>query len=73
MDPRCRFYSYMYHVIDVGTGVVLKVEHPVQRRLCPIFVKNVGSPDIYEYFCGLTVSQRTPRFGASQFYILNKK
>ena len=25
---------------------------PVQRRLCPIFVKNVGSPDIDEYFAG---------------------
>ena len=25
------------------------VELPVQRRLCPIFVKNVGSPHIHEY------------------------
>ena len=25
------------------------VELPVQRRLCPIFVKSVGSPDIHEY------------------------
>ena len=66
MGLRGRFYSYMYHVIDVGTGVVLRVELPVQRRLCLIFVRNVGSPDIHEYFRGLTVSQRTPRFGASQ-------
>ena len=65
MGPRGRFYSYMYLVIDVGTGVVLRVEFPVQRRVCPIFVRNVGSPDIYEYFRGLTVSQQTPRFGAS--------
>ena len=28
------------------------VELPVQRRLCPIFVKNVRSPDIHEYFAG---------------------
>ena len=54
------FYSYMYHVIDVGTGVVLRVELPVQRRLCPIFVRDVGSPDIHECFRGLTGSQRTP-------------
>ena len=25
------------------------VELPVQRRLCPIFVKNVGLPDIHGY------------------------
>ena len=28
------------------------VELPVQRRLCPIFVKNVGSPDIHGYSAG---------------------
>ena len=28
------------------------VELPVQRRLYPIFVKNVGSPDIHEYSAG---------------------
>ena len=60
MGPRGRFYSYMYHVIDVGTCVVLRVELPVQRRLCPIFVRNVRSPDIHECFCELTGSQRTP-------------
>ena len=42
---------------------------PVQRRLCPIFVRNVGSPDIQECFRGLTGSQRTPGFGASQLGI----
>ena len=46
----------------IGTGVVLRVELPVQRRLCPIFVRYVGSPDIHECFRGLTGSQRTPRF-----------
>ena len=44
----------------VGTGYVLMVELPVQRRLCPIFVRDVGSPDIHECFRGLTGSQRTP-------------
>ena len=28
------------------------VELPVQMRLCPIFVKNVGSPDIHGYSVG---------------------
>ena len=35
-----------------GTGLCrfcIWVELPVQRRLCPIFVKNAGSPDIHEY------------------------
>ena len=45
------------------------VELPVQRRLCPIFVKNVGSLDIHEYSVGLTDSQRTPGFGVSQLGI----
>ena len=44
----------------IGTGYVLRVELPVQKRLCPILVRDVGSPDIHEYFCGLTGSQRTP-------------
>ena len=44
----------------VGTGYVLRVELPVQRRLCLIFVRDVGSPDIHECFYGLTGSQRTP-------------
>ena len=44
------------------------VELPVQRRLCLIFVKNVGSPDIHKCFRGLTGSQRNPGFRASQIY-----
>ena len=48
------------HVIDVGTGYVSRVELPLQRRLCPIFVRNVESSDIHECFRGLTGSQRTP-------------
>ena len=46
----------------VGISYVLRVELPVQRRLCPILVRDVGSPDIHERFRGLTGSQRTPRF-----------
>ena len=38
----------------VGTSYVLRVELPVQRRLCPIFVRDVGSPDIHECFRRLT-------------------
>ena len=38
-----------------GTGFMrfyIWVELLVQRRLCPIFVKNVGSPVIHEYSAG---------------------
>ena len=48
------------HVIDVGTGYVSRVELLVQMRLCPIFVRKVGSHDIHKCFRGLTRSQRTP-------------
>ena len=42
------------------TCYVLRVELPVQRRLCPIFVRDVRSPGIHERFRKLTSSQRTP-------------
>ena len=45
------------------------VELPVQRRLCLIFMRNVGSPDIHKCFRGLTGCQRTLGFGASQLGI----
>ena len=57
------------HVIDVGTGYVSRVELPVQRRLCSIFVRNVGSPDIHEYFRGLTGSQQTPGIWGVTVYL----
>ena len=47
-------------IVNFGTGYVLRVELPVQRRFCPIFVRDVGSPDIHECFRGLTGNQRTP-------------
>ena len=51
-----------------GTGICrfcIWVELPVQRRLCPIFVRKVESPDIHECFRGLTGSQWTPRIRVS--------
>ena len=36
------------------------VELPVQRKLCPIFVREVGLFDLHECFRGLTGSQLTP-------------
>ena len=39
-------------IVNFGTGYVLWVELPVQRRPCPIFVSSVGLPDIHDYFEG---------------------
>ena len=44
------------------TSYVSRVELSVQRRLPPIFVRNVGSPDIHECFRWLMGNQRTPGF-----------
>ena len=60
MGPKGRFYSYMYLVNVDWDRCCIWVELPVQRRLCPIFVRDVGSSDIHECFHGLTGSQRTP-------------
>ena len=49
------FYSCLdpvWSLCIVGTGYVLWVELPVQRRLYPIFVNIVGLPDIHEYSAG---------------------
>ena len=62
MGPRGRFYSCNLCWDRLCTGYVSQVELPVRRRLCPIFVRNVGSPDIHECFRRLTGSQRTPGF-----------
>ena len=67
--PKWPYWIYIAYIGLFGTGICrycIWVELPVQRRLCPIFVRNVGSPDIHECFRGLTGSQRTPGFGASQ-------
>ena len=61
--------GYIGSIVLFETGIYrfcIWVELPVRRRLCPIFVRNVGSPDIHECFRELTGSQRTPGFGASQ-------
>ena len=70
--PKWPFYSWIV-ILDcwdrLYTGYVSRVELPVQRRLCSIFVRNVGSPDIHESFRGLTGSQRTPRkWGVTAWY-----
>ena len=62
------YIGYIVCIALFGTGIFrfcIWVELPVQRRLCPIFVRNVGSPDSYECFHGLTGSQQTPGIGAS--------
>ena len=49
-------YCTILHCLGQDMQVLDKfciwVELPVQRRLCPIFVKNVLSPDIHEYSAG---------------------
>ena len=60
MGPRGRFYPYLYQVIDIRTGLYLDRAPLFKGDSAPIFVRNVGSPNIHEYFCGLTGSQRTP-------------
>ena len=53
----------------VRAAYVLRVELPVQRRLCPIFMRDVESPDIHECFSGLTGSQRNPGiWGVTAWY-----
>ena len=69
MGPTCHFYSYVdpvWSLYNIGpcchviVQVVFWVELPIQRRLCPIFVKSqvlemgtrccgVGLLDIHKY------------------------
>ena len=49
------YIGYIGYIALFGTCIYrfcIWVELPVQRRLCPIFVKNVRSPDIHEYSAG---------------------
>ena len=55
-------FTHINVILDCLGQVCILVELPVQRRLCPIFVREVRSPDIYECFRGLTSSQRTLQF-----------
>ena len=62
------YIGYIGYIALFGTCICkfcIWVELLVQRRLCPIFVRNVGSSDIHKCFRGLTGSQRTLGFGAS--------
>ena len=52
MNPNDRFYSCTCLMILMLRQVVVWVELPVQRKLCPIFVSGVGLPDIHEYSAG---------------------
>ena len=63
-----RYIRYIIYIALFGTGIYrfcLWIELPVQRRLCPIFMRNVRSSDIHKCFRGLTGNQRTPEFRAS--------
>ena len=54
MGPSGRF-THVIVILMFGTGymqVLYLGRAPVQRRLCPIFVKNVRSPDIHGYSAG---------------------
>ena len=47
--------GYIGYIALFGTGICrfcIWVELPVQRIFCPIFVRNVESLDIHEYFAG---------------------
>ena len=47
--------GYIGYIALFGTGICrfcIWVELLVQKRLCPIFVRNVESPDIHEYSAG---------------------
>ena len=66
MGPSGRITHVIGYIALFRTGIgrfCIWVELSVQRILCPIFVRNVGSPDIHECFHGLTGSQRTPGLG----------
>ena len=55
MGPSGRF-THVVIILDclgqVSCRCCIWVELPVQRRLCSILVKNVGSPDFHEYSAG---------------------
>ena len=70
LGPSGRF-THGYVILDCLGQVGSWVELPVQRRLYPIFVRDVGSPDIHEYFRGFTSSQRTPRFWGITYSIMS--
>ena len=70
--PKWLFYSYCEYIGLFGTGICrycIWVELPIQRRLCPIFVKKCRVTRHSRVFRGLTGSQRTPGFwGVTAWY-----
>ena len=52
MSPSGRVCSCTCLMRLVLGKVVLWVELPVHRRLCPIFMSGVGLPDIHDYSAG---------------------
>ena len=53
MGPSGHFYSYIYISHDVDWDrFCIWVKLPIQRRLCSIFVNNVGVPGIHEDSAG---------------------
>ena len=69
MGPSGRVYSCTYLMRFMLGQVVVWVELPVQRRLCPIFMSGVGLPDIHDYSVGWRVVNGPHGFGASQLGI----
>ena len=63
MSPSGRFTHVMIYwtVWDRFIQVLYFGRAPRTKETLPIFVRNVGSPDIHQCFRGLTGSQRTPR------------
>ena len=66
----------MGHVIVYPTSCILgrasRTKEPMSDFCYPIKGTQqcgIGLPDIYQFFCGLTVGQQTPGFRASQFGI----
>ena len=58
------YSGYIGYIALFGTGICrfcIWVELPVQRRLCPIFVKKCRVTRHSRVFRELTGSQRTPR------------
>ena len=68
MGPSCHF-THVVIILDclgqVSYRCCIWVELPVQRRLCPDFLKWRRVTRHPLVFRGLTGSQRTPGFGAS--------
>ena len=53
---------YIYVILNCLGQVCIWAELLIQRRLCPIFVRDVRSPDLHKCFRGLMGSQRTLGF-----------